>query len=48
MDDSRLVKIVYKLRRAKIKRANDWCAQVKKTLISLKLEHVGKVSVLVK
>ena len=27
MDDSRFVKIVYKQRRAKIKRANDWCAQ---------------------
>jgi len=40
MDDSRLAKIIYKQRRAKIKRVNDWCAQVKKTLISLKLEHV--------
>src|SRR3569623_260696 len=40
MDNSRLAKIVYKQRREQVKRANDWCSRVRKTLISLNLGHV--------
>ena len=41
MDDTRLVKIVYRQRREqKIQRYNDWCSQIRRTLISLKLGHV--------
>ena len=41
MDDTRLVKFVYRQRREqKIQRYNDWCSQVRRTLISLKLGHV--------
>lgn len=41
MDDTRLVKIVYRQRREqKIQRYNDWCSQVRRTLISLKLGQV--------
>src|SRR3569623_279603 len=40
MDDTRLVKQVYRYRKEKIKRVNDWCSLVQKTLVSLDLGHV--------
>src|SRR3569623_1458788 len=40
MDDTRLVKQVYQYRKEKIKRVNDWCSLVQKTLVSLDLGHV--------
>ena len=41
MDDTRLVKRIYKQRRKqKPKRYRDWCSQIHRTLISLQLGHV--------
>jgi len=41
LDDSRLVKQVYKYRRAQaVKRISDWCSQVHTTLTSIGLGHV--------
>ena len=41
MEDTRLVKQIYRYRKEqKIKRVNDWCSLVQKTLDSLRLGHV--------
>jgi Reverse transcriptase (RNA-dependent DNA polymerase) len=40
MDDTRLVKQVYRYRKEKIKRVNDWCSLVRKILVSIDLGHV--------
>ena len=41
MDNSRLVKMVYRQRREqKVKPYHDWCLQIRRTLISLNLGHI--------